>query len=124
MQDEKRFKPYGRIVFPGRKNNVIENPHDIAYCKADDHYIDIYFKDEKRMNQAVCLKYIESRLDPDVFLRCHKSYIINMEYVKSYWYYEKYIIVKLCDANQIPVSIDYVNAFGDMLQYFPTITRI
>lgn len=54
---------------------------DILYFRSDDHYIHLV-----RLNKAeqirTSLKEIEVQLPPN-FVRCHKSYIVNKNYVKQ-----------------------------------------
>ena len=57
------------------------NPRDLLYIEAGDNYSTLYWKNgpvlEKKMLR-VNLKSIESQLKDDYIIRCHRSYIVNI----------------------------------------------
>jgi DNA-binding LytR/AlgR family response regulator len=53
---------------------------DIVYLKADNNSTDFYLKDGTMVTSFKTLKYFEIDL-PNIFLRIHKSYIINVKYI-------------------------------------------
>lgn len=60
----------------------------ICYMKADGSYTKIYLKDDTKITSSRSLKYFEQTLlDHPNFIRCHKSFIVNIsevtEYIKS-----------------------------------------
>ncbi len=54
--------------------------NEIIYCKAEGNYTRIYTKNNNFVVTKV-LKFVESILPKNIFLRIHKSYLINMNYV-------------------------------------------
>lgn len=58
---------------------------DILYFKADGSYTNIFLKDDKSIMTSKNLKHFESLTEgiPN-FLRCHKSFLININYVSEY----------------------------------------
>jgi DNA-binding LytR/AlgR family response regulator len=84
MNDKEIPKEYGRIVFPGWENNVIENPDTIALIEGDDNCIKVRFKCGDIRSYSVCLKWILGKLDPCKFFRIHNRYIINGNFVTGY----------------------------------------
>ena len=54
--------------------------NDISHIHSDKDYTEIHITDNKLLSQET-LKYWESQFDPEQFIRIHKSYIINCEYV-------------------------------------------
>jgi len=75
---------YGKIVFPGWENKVIENPNTLSLIMGDGNYIYVFFKCGGFEHYPVCLEWIEARLDPALFCRIHKSYIISGSWVTGY----------------------------------------
>ena len=71
---------------PGKKANTISlqvadkivliKTEDIIYIEADEKYVFIHTKDDKRYISDFTLKTLEERLSPD-FLRIHRGLIIN-----------------------------------------------
>jgi len=57
---------------------------DIVYCKADGRYTHVFLRNGKSILTARLLKSFENKLPGDIFLRIHKSYIINLKYITSY----------------------------------------
>jgi two-component system, LytTR family, response regulator len=56
---------------------------DIILLEADNTYTHIYTKESEKKTVSKTLLYFEEIL-PDLFFRCHKSYIINLHEIKSY----------------------------------------
>lgn len=85
---------------------------DILYCEAVNHKINIY---TKAGVQACSFKIeeLERRLD-DRFFRCHRSYLVNLEYVCGY----RDGLAALENGGKIPVSRLRGQAFSlKMLQH-------
>ncbi len=58
------------------------------------------------------IKELESRLDPDKFLRIHRAYIVNIESIKSiHTWFGGRLLLKLKNKKEINVSRSYVNEF-------------
>jgi len=54
--------------------------NEIIYCKAEGNYTRIYTKNNNFIVTKV-LKFVEIILPKNIFLRIHKSYLINLNYV-------------------------------------------
>lgn len=57
---------------------------DIMYIKASGSYSEIFFYDRKNVVVAFHLADIESKLSDELFVRIHKSVIININYVTRF----------------------------------------
>jgi len=81
-------EPLKRIVV--KKNHQIKliQVEDVFYLEAQDDYVMIYTKDARYIKQAT-MKYFESGLDSDKFVRIHRSYIVNIDEMKQLEPYEK-----------------------------------
>ena len=55
---------------------------DIIYLEADANYTQVFVKDKKYVVRAT-LKDLEGKLDPNRFVRIHKSYLINLAEIDS-----------------------------------------
>ncbi len=62
----------------------IVNLNDIVYCKGDGRYTWIYLNNGDSIISARILKLFEDVLPAIMFVRIHKSCLINLNYVKSY----------------------------------------
>jgi len=63
------------------KNKSTVHLEDLIYIRADDHYLELITKGKKETTRG-SLKEIEDQLPPN-FYRCHKSYIVNTNFVKT-----------------------------------------
>jgi len=80
---EKRFSEQQKhITIKDKSGHYLMQYADIMYIEANDNYIDIHRTHEKKNTITKTLKEIELLL-PDIFLRVHKSYIINTKFVDS-----------------------------------------
>lgn len=84
----KPSEPLKRIVV--KKNHQIKliQVEDIFYLEAQDDYVMIYTKEARFIKQAT-MKYFETGLDKDKFVRIHRSYIVNIDEMKQLEPYEK-----------------------------------
>ena len=78
------------------------DPSDIVYCHANGNYTQFFLADGKKVMISKTLKEAEGALDPDIFLRIHKSYIINLQYIKRFHTRDHLLILR--DGTELPVS--------------------
>jgi two-component system, LytTR family, response regulator len=93
-----------RVVFKsGQKISVIPSD-DINYIEAQDDYTMLYTEKGNFLKQKT-MKYFEENLDPKIFLRVHRSYIVNLNNIKQIELLEKesYQVI-LIDGKKLPVS--------------------
>lgn len=66
------------------KKNYIKIPYsEIVRIEIEGNYSFIYITSNKRYVLKISLKKITEKLDPKVFIRCHRSTIVNLEHIKS-----------------------------------------
>lgn len=83
-----------------RKKQQLRIPmHEILYLVSDRNYTHICTH-HKVIKMRMCLSELYSRLDPEIFFRCHQSYVVNLYYIYSLQRYE----AVLQDRTSIPVS--------------------
>lgn len=76
---------------------------DILYCQSQNNYTYLFLKDNKKVILSKTLKEFENLLEKYYFLRIHKSYLINPNYIKKYNRNDGgYLIMD--DGISIPVS--------------------
>ena len=84
------------------KNKSQVQLEDLFYIRADDHYLELITKNKKETTRGT-LKEIENQL-PSNFYRCHKSYIVNTNFIKTNT--AKGIVMQNNDI--IPTSRNYI----------------
>lgn len=91
------------VVRNGSKIKII-SVHDVFYLEAADDYVKIhtgegYFLKNKTMN------HFEQALDPNLFVRSHRSYIVNVQQITRIDPYEKdNHVAVLRSGAKVPVS--------------------
>jgi two-component system, LytTR family, response regulator len=91
------------LVKTGSKIKIIP-VNDLQYLEAQDDYVMLYIKEGKYLKQQT-MKFFEAHLDPSLFVRIHRSYIVNINEVVQIEAYEKesYCAV-LKNHTKLPIS--------------------
>lgn len=89
----------------------------IEYFEAQDDYVMIYTRDEKFLKQQT-MKFFEKHLDNEVFIRIHRSYIVNVQSIDRIEPYEKTnYILSLKNGSKVPVSRSGMQVLKDNLNF-------
>ncbi len=89
---------------------------DILFLKADGCYCEINMVTKEKILIPNTLKEIQGYLLDKHFCRCHKSFLINMQYFKELKKSNKEKILILKDNTTIPVSQGKLQSFKDCLK--------
>jgi two-component system LytT family response regulator len=91
------------VVKDGTKVHII--PLDrLDYVEAQDDYVSLHSQGKSYLKQQT-ISSLEATLDPQQFIRIHRSYVVNFERVVSIQPYSKDSrVVVLTDGKQLPVS--------------------
>lgn len=73
-----------KIVLSKVSGFAIEEMNDIMVLQADSNYTKVYCKEGKKYHVSKPLKEFEKVLPGDSFLRIHRSYIINLNYLMDF----------------------------------------
>lgn len=114
------LQPNTKIAIPDGNNLLMIDTTEIVYLKADNSYTSIHLNNGKTHVTSRFLKNFEDHLKTNSsFFRCHKSYIINIDYVKSYSKSNGGTII-LDNHIEIPVSQDKSE---ELIAFFNKIER-
>jgi len=86
------------LIQKGNKWSIIRFC-DIVYCEVINRKVYLYLKDGAVIDYYEQIDTLEKKLDRR-FFRCHRSYLVNLQYLKSY----KPCIASLITGQTIPVS--------------------
>ncbi len=104
------------VVKSNHKINVIP-ASKIKYLEAQDDYVMIYATDGKYLKQTT-MKYFETHLDKEEFLRVHRSYIIRLDQVNQLEPYGKdSYIARLKDGATIKISKSGLKLLKEKLNF-------
>lgn len=88
---------------------------DIVSLQADSNYTIIHLNSMQKMVISKTLKDFEELLDGSQFARIHKSYIVNLRYIKEYSTTDGGI-VKMTDGNQWSISRRQLDVFLEKMK--------
>ncbi len=91
-----------RIILKTLEDVYIVYEDDILYCKSEGNYTTFYTRQSDEILISKPLKKILELLSENIFIRCHKSYLVNKNHVTRYNKQGKLIINT---ETQVPVSI-------------------
>ena len=96
-----------RILIKADNRIHIIPVEDIQWFEADGYNIKIFNLTES-FKLRKTMKEIEQKLDPRIFLRIHRSYIINMDYIKEIqeWFKGDYLVI-LKSGKKLTISKNY-----------------
>ena len=96
--------PIQRILVKEKLTVHVIPVRDITHFEAQDDYILIHTKSKSYIKNER-LSSLEAELDPQMFLRLHRSFIVNIDYINRIESYTKDSkLVKLNTGDEIPVS--------------------
>ena len=83
----------GRIMLHQKEGVNFVNQADILLIQRENRSTVLYATDGRRFETSESLGDVEERLDPTIFFRCHKSYIINLNVIDSITPYGRWTYV-------------------------------
>ena len=72
-----------RIAVKVKKQHRYLEINDIMYVESDKHVLNIHLKDSRVIQTTEKLSELEKTINSKRFIRCHQSYLVNMEYIKD-----------------------------------------
>jgi len=92
------------LIFEIESGFIVENTRNIEYCTADQSYATIFTFAKREFVVSKSLKELESYLPKNQFYRTHKSFLVNIYYIRKFVRSnESYVLLK--SGAKIPVSV-------------------
>jgi two-component system LytT family response regulator len=106
-----------RIAIKSGSRIHVVSTNTVKYIEAQDDYVMIYCAEGKFLKEKT-MKYFESHLNPDMFVRIHRSYIINVHEIKQIEPLEKesYVVI-LKDGAKLRASASGYKTLRERLGY-------
>lgn len=95
------------LILRADGSNIYVLPEDITYISANGEYVN-YHTDRKKYMVFKRLKDVEQEMKSHGFLRNHRSYIVNPDYIVAISKTE----IQLKDDTMVPLSKSYRDRFG------------
>lgn len=107
-----------RIIIKSRGRIFLLNTDEIDWIEAAGNYVVLHVGSEEHLLRAT-MYGIEERLDPERFIRIHRSKIVNIERIKEIqnWFQSEYLII-LKDGTQLTLSRTYREKFEKLFKNF------
>ena len=110
-----RPKPLERLVIKAGGRVFFLRVDEIDWIEAAANYVKLHVGKESHLLRET-INGLAAKLDPDRFLRIHRSIIVNLERVKELqpWFHGDYIVI-LQDGTRLNLSRTYRDRFIDLL---------
>ncbi len=106
-----------RLVFKSRGRILFLPVTDVRWIGAEENYVRICTANESHLLRET-MTSMEQRLDPQSFLRVHRSAIVNMKYVKEVrTEAQGDFVVQLVDGQRVPMSRSYHSKIRGLLAH-------
>ncbi|QIP15888.1 LytTR family transcriptional regulator [Spirosoma aureum] len=92
-----------RIALPYLNRTIFISVDDVLCLQGEGNYTFLFTRDRKKYLVSKTLKEFEKTLDGSMFLRIHKSYIVNLAYVQRS-VFNKERQVQLADGREVAIS--------------------
>ncbi len=111
--DTNQYK--GRLVIKSASKIQLVNKNEIIYVKASGNYSEIHTLAKKHLMYA-SISEIEGQLDPTLFVRIHRSAIVNKENIKELEsHFNGEYIIHLDNGEQLKLSRSYRNRLESII---------
>jgi len=101
----------------GDRLEVIEI-NQIQFFEAEDRQIYLQTVDDRRYEIRNRLNELEGMLDPAIFFRCHRNFIVNINQIAQLanWFHRGYLLIMKNTLREIPVGRVYASK---LKEHFP-----
>jgi len=106
-----------RLMIRGKEGLSFVDVDEIVLIQREDRQTHIYCEDGRKYVTGDSLSEIEEKLDPGVFFRSHKSYIINLNHVDTVTPYGRWTYVVTLEGTEQDALIT-ADKFEELKQVF------
>jgi two-component system LytT family response regulator len=99
-----------KVALPTLAGYQMENINNIIYCQADINYTNVFTAKNEKIVVCKTLKIIEEILPTEYFFRIHKSYLVNLNYIKKYAKTDGHFVI-LENEERLDVAVRRVDDF-------------
>ena len=109
LREERKYPE--RLIVKSSGRVFFVRTEDIDWVEASGNYVKIHTKNEAHLLRE-SMKNMEAKLDPKIFVRIHRSAIVNIDRIKELepWFHGEYIVI-MRDGTRLTAS----RVFSDRL---------
>jgi two-component system LytT family response regulator/two-component system response regulator LytT len=108
-----------KLLVKTQQRLMLVDADDVVYASIEDGLITVVAKDIEGSSNYRTLEELQASLDPDVFWRAHRSYVVNINHIKEVvpWFKSSYML-KMDDRRQseVPVSRAQTKRLRELLK--------
>jgi len=82
--EQKQNIPNQKISLPFNNGHVLVKVNDIVRLESESNYTNVFFTDQTSKLISKTTKEFEKILDTNIFVRIHKSHVINLNHLEKY----------------------------------------
>lgn len=92
---------------------LVKSFDEILFVEACERESKVYISDGSILISKMCISKLESLLDANIFFKTHRSYIVNIDFIKEIipWTNSTYMLKVLNSEKDIPVSRNKIKDF-------------
>lgn len=94
---------FNKVALPTQNGFDLIKTNTILYCQAESNYCKVFCIDGKEYLVSKTLKYVEELLGNDIFLRVHKSFLVNLNYIVKYDKSDD-LKITIVNGQELPIS--------------------
>ena len=112
---KKKTEPIDAIPIQGEDRIFLVHPKDIYLVSVEDKELSVHTENEAYQTNG-SLSKIETRLPTDIFIKTHRSFILNTTKIQEIQpWFNNTLQVTLDNGLKVPVSRSYVKPFKEMI---------
>lgn len=116
-KDRERSVYTNRIVFKSRGRILFLPVSEIRWIGAEENYVRLCTERETHLLRET-MAHLEERLDPHLFMRVHRSFIVNLQYVKEVrTEHDGESFVIMVDGQRVAMSRSYKSRILETLHH-------
>ena len=111
--------PQPKLLMKSQQRLLLVDARDMVYASIEDGTITIVTREMEGLAKYRTIEELQAALDPDIFWRAHRSYLVNINHVKEVvpWFKSSFLL-KMDDKKQseIPVSRAQTKRLRELLK--------
>ena len=116
LQEIALHSNFDKTIVPTRDGFVILRNNELIRLEADENYTTLYCVNGKKYVSSKNIKSFEEKLDSHMFMRIHKSHIVNIAFHLKEFNRTEGNVVVLSNGDHVPVSRRKLQEFLDKMQ--------
>lgn len=93
---------WNKMFLPTATGGVCVYPQKIVFCEADGQWTHVTIDQPTTYKVTLTLKELHYRVDFDLFLRCHHSYLVNLFCIQEI--IGDFRAIKVVTGDEVPIS--------------------